>query len=295
MELRVLKYFVTVAQEGSFTKAAERLHVTQPVLSRQIMLLEEELDTKLLHRGKRQVTMTEEGRLLKRRAEDLLELAGRTKRELVDMKQELSGEIVIGTAESSAQKVIPDIVESFQKKYPNVRYHFIAGTADQIEEKMENGIIDLGLLLEPIKVEGYEYIRLPFPERNGVFMRADDPLASREGLSIKEIKSLPLIVPNRKAMQDYIGNILHTPLDRLNVIATVNLISNAAFFVEKGMGYGITIEGAVLNYDPNRFQFVPIIPESYTNSVLIWKKQKTFNPVVTKFLEHIIMLFEHDE
>lgn len=294
MELRVLKYFVTIAEEGNFTKAAEQLHVTQPVLSRQITNLEAELGVKLIERGKRKATLTEAGLLFRRRAESLLAMAERTEKEMADIKNDFAGEIVIGTAESSAQKVIPDLVRSFQDQYPNTRYRLIAGTADQIEEKMDDGIIDLGVLLEPVNLEGYDYIRLPFPERQGILMRADDPLAKQEFLTADEIKRLPLLLPERKEMNKGVEELLSTPLWNLNVIATQNLISNAAFFVEKGLGYAFTIEGSVLNYDPMRFCFVPVCPERYTNSVLAWKKNRVFNATVRKFLDFIIMSFEHN-
>lgn len=293
MELRVLKYFVAIAEEGNFTKAAERLHVTQPVLSRQMSNLEEELGVQLIERGKRKAVLTEAGLLFRKRAEGLLELAERAEKEMADIKDDFAGEIVIGTAESSAQKVIPDIIRSFQAKYPNTRYRLIAGTANQIEERMDNGVIDIGMLLEPVNLEGYEYIRLPFPERNGILMKAEDLLAQKEYLTVDEVKKLPLLLPERKEMMKSMEELLCTPLRKLQVVATHNLISNAAFFVEKGLGYALTIEGSVLNYDPMRFCFVPICPESYTNSVLVWKRNGVFNPTVRKFLDFIIMSFKH--
>lgn len=295
MEFRVLKYFVAIAEAGNFTKAAKQLHVTQPVLSRQISNLEEELGIQLIERGKRKATLTEAGVLFRKRSEMLLEMAERTEKEMADIKDDFAGEIVIGTAESSAQKVIPDMIRSFQSKYKNTRYRLIAGTASQIEEKMDNGMIDIGMLLEPVKLDGYHYIRLPFPERSGIFMKADDLLAKQEFLTIDEIKKLPLLLPEREEMLQSIEKMLCISRRKLHVVATHNLISNAAFFVEKGLGYALTIEGAVLNYDPIRFCFVPIYPEFYTNSVLVWKKNGVFNPTVRKFLDYIIMSFEHNK
>lgn len=295
MELRVLKYFVTIAEEGNFTKAAAHLHVTQPVLSRQISNLEEELGVKLIERGKRTASLTEAGHLFRRRAEMLLEMAERTEKEMADIKDDFAGEIVIGTAESSAQKVIPDLVQTFKAQYPNTRYRLIAGTANQIKEKMDSGVVDIGMLLEPVNLEGYDYIRLPFPERSGIFMKAEDPLAGKEYLTVDEVKNLPLLLPEREEMLRGAEEMLCTPLRKLHVVATQNLISNAAFFVEKGLGYAFTIEGAVLNYDPKRFCFVPLYPERYTNSVLAWKKNGGFNPAVKKFLDCIIMSFEHNK
>lgn len=294
MDLRVLKYFVTIAEEGNFTKAAKHLHVTQPVLSRQISNLEEEFGIQLIHRGKRRATLTEAGRLFRRRAESLLEMAERTKKEMAYIKDDFMGEIVIGTAESSAQRVIPDLICSFQSQYPNTRYRLIAGTANQIEEKMDNGVIDIGVLLEPVNLDGYDYIRLPFPERNGVFMRADDPLAKKEFLTAGEVKKLQLLLPEREELLKGVEELLGTPIRNLNVIAIQNLVSNSAYFVEKGLGYAFTIEGAVANYDTKKFRFLPIHPEFYTSSVLVWKKNGIFNPAVRKFLDYIIMSFQHN-
>lgn len=297
MELRVLQYFLTVAREENITRAAEALHITQPTLSRQLTELEEELGTPLLIRGKKRTELTEEGLLLRRRAEELLELSEKTKREVGTARNEISGTVAIGAAECSAVRALPELMERFCPRYPKARFELLSGNANQIKDRLDNGLLDVGLLLEPVNLGKYEYVRLPYPDHWGVLMRSDDPLATREHITVDDLRPLPVLVSWRATSQgefsEQLG--LRDRLRSVNIFSTYNLISNAAELVAHGLGYAVCIDGAVKNFDPSRFCFRPLFPELTMSAVLVWQKWQRFGPAATKFIEEIEMLFGHDE
>ena len=180
MEIRVLKYFLTVAREESITKGAEILHITQPTLSRQLMQLEEELRVQLFIRGKNKIILTDEGMLLRRRAEEIVDLVGRTEKEFDEHDNLIGGEIFIGAGETNAMHTLADLIKEFNKEYPQVKYNLYSGNADDIKERIDKGLIDIGLLTEPVNIEKYDFIRLPNKEAWGVLMQKDSPLAKKE-------------------------------------------------------------------------------------------------------------------
>ncbi|WP_347564850.1 LysR family transcriptional regulator [Clostridium intestinale] len=179
MEIRVLKYFLTVTRVENITKAAELLHITQPTLSRQLMQLEEELRAQLFLRGKNKITLTEEGMLLKRRVEEIIDLADKTEREFSEQDDLIGGEVFIGAAEINSMHVLADVIQGFREKYPRVKYNLHSGNADDVKEKIDKGLIDIGLLLEPVNIEKYDFIRLPQKETWGLLMSKDSPLAQK--------------------------------------------------------------------------------------------------------------------
>lgn len=197
MEIRVLRYFFTVVREGSINRAAEVLHITQPTLSRQLSQLEEEVGVKLFQRGARKIILTNEGMLLRRRAEEILSLVDRTEKELVEQEKLVEGRIVIGCGELTAVQILPEVIENFHKKYPLVSYDIFTANADLVKEQMEKGLVDIGVLLEPIDMEKFDFIRLAGKERWVVLMRPDDPLTNKEVISAKDLENLPLILPRR--------------------------------------------------------------------------------------------------
>lgn len=286
MEVRVLRYFLTVAREESITKAAEVLHITQPTLSRQLSQLEEETGTQLFHRGSRKITLTEEGRLLRRRAEEILELVDKTSRELHSSGGELEGTITIGSGEFSAVRVLSDLCASFQKQHPRVRFEIYTATADVVRECMERGLIDVGLLLEPVDMERFEFIRLRLPERWAVLMRPDDPLARLDGLTAKELSALPLILPLRLNVRSELASWFGDDFDKLNVVITGNFATNLAGMVLQGMGYAITLEGAVSLWDSRQIIAKPLIPELPASTVLAWRRGQPSSRTVAAFLEY---------
>lgn len=287
MEIRVLRYFLTVVREEGINRAAEVLHITQPTLSRQLSQLEEEVGVKLFHRGARKITLTNEGILLRRRAEEILSLVDRTERELVEQEELVDGRIVIGCGELAAVQVLPEIIESFHEKYPLVTYDIFTGNADLVKEQMEKGLIDIGVLLEPINIEKFDFIRLAGKERWVVLMRPDAPLADKEAVSARDLENLPIILPRRTNVQNELTNWLGDSFQTMQVLFTSNLSTNSAIMVQEGLAYSIVIEGSVPFWDKEKIAYRPLCPELTANSVLAWKKQQPFSLAATKFIEHM--------
>ena len=287
MELRVLRYFLTVVREGGINRAAEALHITQPTLSRQLSQLEEEVGVKLFHRGAKKITLTNEGILLRRRAEEILSLVDRTERELIEQDELVEGRIVIGCGELAAVQELPDIIESFQEKYPLVTYDIFTGNADLVKEQMEKGLIDIGVLLEPIDMEKFDFIRLVGKERWVVLMRPDDPLAEKEAVRAKDLEGLPLILPRRTNVQNELSSWFGDSFKKTKILFTSNFSTNSAVMVQKGLAYSLVIEGAVPFWDKNKIAYRPLSPLLTANSVLAWKKQQQFSLAATKFIEHM--------
>ena len=198
MELRVLRYFLTVADEGNITRAADILHVTQPTLSRQMMELEDEMGTPLLIRGKRSVTLTDEGFLFRQQAETIVELADKLEHTFTDRKDIICGTIRIGATEALGGRTLAVYMKEFREKYPNVQFDLYNGMADNIKEMIEHGLLDLGLVMEPIDTAKFEYVRLPQKETWGIFIRKDHELAGKETITVEDIKRYPLIMPGRE-------------------------------------------------------------------------------------------------
>lgn len=287
MEIRVLRYFLTVVREEGINRAAEVLHITQPTLSRQLSQLEEEVGVKLFHRGARKITLTNEGILLRRRAEEILSLVDRTERELVEQEELVDGRIVIGCGELAAVQVLPEIIETFHEKYPLVTYDIFTGNADLVKEQMEKGLIDIGVLLEPINIEKFDFIRLAGKERWVVLMRPDAPLADKEAVSARDLENLPIILPRRTNVQNELTNWMGDSFQTMQVLFTSNLSTNSAIMVQEGLAYSIVIEGAVPFWDKEKIAYRPLCPELTANSVLAWKKQQPFSLAATKFIEHM--------
>lgn len=287
MEIRILRYFLTVAREGGISRAAEILHITQPTLSRQLSQLEEEVGVKLFHRGARGITLTNEGMLLRRRAEEILALVDRTERELIEQEELVEGRIVIGCGELAAMQVLPEVIEVFHKKYPLVSYDIFTANADLVKEQMDKGLIDIGVLLEPIDIEKFDFIRLAGKERWVVLMQPDDPLAEKDAISAKDLENLPLILPRRTNVQNELSNWLGDSFQNEKVLFTSNLSTNGAIMVQRGLAYAIVIEGSVPFWDQEQITYRPLYPELTANSVLAWKKQQPFTLAAGRFIEHL--------
>jgi DNA-binding transcriptional LysR family regulator len=288
MEIRVLRYFLTVAREESITKAAEILHITQPTLSRQLMQLEEELRVQLFIRGKTKITLTDEGMLLRRRAEEIVDLADRTEREFIEQDDLIGGEIFIGAGETHAMHVLAGIIKRFNKEYPQVKYNLYSGNADDIKERIDKGLIDIGLLTEPVNIEKYDFIRLPNKETWGVLMPKDSPLAKKEYIKPEDLTNMSIINTKRSIVQNEIENWFGAHYEKLNIIATYNLIYNAAIMVEEGLGYAICFDKLVNINDETNLCFKPFYPKLETGTVIVWKKHQVFSTATTKFIEKIM-------
>ncbi len=287
MEIRVLRYFLTVVREQSITKAAEVLHITQPTLSRQLAQLEEEIGIKLFDRGSRKISLTNEGLLLRRRAEEILQLVDKTEKELIEQDEQIEGKITVGCGEIASVQLLPDLFDSFHKKYPLVSFDIYTATADNVKEQMDRGLVDIGLLLEPIDIEKYDFIRLDMKEQWVVVMRPDSPLAEKEYVTAKELSELPLILPRRLKVQSELASWFGDYYNNLNVLFTSNLNTNAAVMVSKGLAYSIVVEGMMPFWDQSKITYRPLYPSLTATSVLAWKRGQPFSLAATKFIDHI--------
>lgn len=242
---------------------------------------------KLFQRGARKITLTNEGMLLRRRAEEILSLVDRTEKELVEQEKLVEGRIVIGCGELTAVQILPEVIENFHKKYPLVSYDIFTANADLVKEQMEKGLVDIGVLLEPIDMEKFDFIRLAGKERWVVLMRPDDPLTNKEVISAKDLENLPLILPRRTNVRNELLNWLGDSFQSAKVLFTSNLSTNGAIMVQRGLAYSIAIEGSIPFWDKEKITYRPLHPELTANSVLVWKKQQLFNLAVSKFIEHL--------
>ena len=282
MELRVLNYFLMVAREENITKAARLLHITQPTLSRQLMQLEEELGVKLFHRSNHSIVLTDAGILLKRRAQELISLAEKTKREF-RMESVLSGEISIGSGEYRCTKLLTEMIELFRRKYPLIQFDIYSGNSDNIKDQIERGSLDIGLLLEPVDIEKYDFIRFPVKEEWGVLVREESDLAKKEAVCAEDLAGEPLILTRRERVQNELKNWFGKYADQLEIAATGNLTYNMASLVQSGAGTFINLN---LNCKYDGTRFIPLLPSLVSGTVLVWKKSQPYSAAVTAFLEY---------
>lgn len=290
MELRTLRYFLAAAQEENITRAADILHVTQPTLSRQMMDLEKELGTTLMLRGKNGLTLTDDGIFFKQRAEEIVELADRLEQSFAERNTDVSGVISIGATEAIGSRLFAKLIKQFSDKYPLVQFNLYNEMADYIKDRMDKGLIDVGLLLEPIDTSKYDFIRLSQKETWGVLMRDDHPLAERESVATDEIADYPLILPLRERVRAEILNWLKREEKDLNIPLSYTLLSNAVLLVEEGLGCAFCLDGALAIRNSPRLRFIPIRPEHTTRSVLVWKKNHLFSAATSLFIQEINML-----
>lgn len=287
MEFRVLKYFLTVVREENITKAANVLHITQPTLSLQLAQLEEDIGVKLFNRGTRKISLTNEGMLLRRRAEEIISLVDKTEQELNEQDEMLDGVISLGCGELSSVSTLADILAGFKKKHPLIVYDLYTANADEIKEKIDKGLIDIGLLLEPVNIEKYEYIRLQTKEVWGAVMRADDELAKQEFVTAEQLSKRQIILARRPKAKNELAHWFGKYYDKLNISFTSNMSTNASIMVEKGLGNALIIKGSLPFLDENRIKCIPLYPALIANSVLVWKRHQPFNLATTKFIEYI--------
>ena len=273
MELRVLRYFLAVAREENITKAAALLHVTQPTLSRQLMQLEEELGVKLFRRSQYRVVLTDDGMLLRRRAQEIVELADKAERELQHLDAELTGEIAIGCGESVGMTFLSEHIRAFRRLHRQVQFRIYSANADDVKERIEKGLLDMGLLTEPVDIGRYAFLRTPQKDRWGVLLPKEHPLAQKSTVTPNDLLGVPLLLSSR-------GD----TYDKIEVAATFNLILKA----EKKKKNGV---GAALCYDfgnlSDALEFVPLSPKLETGTVLAWKKDQTCSPAADQFLDFL--------
>ena len=286
MEIRVLRYFIQIAREGSMTRAAEYLHVSQPALSKQMKELEKQLGKKLFRRGSSSVSLTDEGMLLRRRAEDLLAMADKIENEFKALDEITGGDIYIGCAESYLIKYLTYAVKKLNGQYSNIHYHITSGDTQQVTERLDRGLLDFAFIVEPPDLSKYNYLEVPEQDTWGILMRKDCPLAEKSQIGIDDILPYPVFCSEQAAKVD-LPRWCGENIDQLNVMATFNLTGNAAIFVKEGLGIALTFDKLVEINDEGNLCFRPITPVLKTKMYVIWKKYQVFTPVAQLMLEQL--------
>lgn len=287
MDIRVLQYFLAVAREESITKAAERLRMTQPPLSRQLKDLEDELGKQLLIRGSKKVTLTEDGMLLRKRAEELVDLMEKTKAELTSSNENINGDIHIGCGETEAISFLAKAAWDLQQKHPLIHYHIYSGDAERVMERLDKGLIDFGLLVGPVDVNKYDYIRLPLKDTWGVLMRKDSPLAEKDSIIAEDLWDKPLIISHQTSINSEMFSWLKTDIAKLNIVATYDLVYNASQFVKKGFGYVIALDKLINTTGDSDLCFRPLYPTLEAGLCIVWKKYQVFSKASNAFLQQL--------
>lgn len=294
MELRVLRYFLAVAREESILRAAETVHITQPALSRQIAQLEEEVGAKLFIRGNRKITLTDAGVLLRRRAEEIVALADKAEKELTDLGTgDVGGTISIGCGELRAMEELAGLVREFSQKYPNVNFNFLSANADSTKERIDKGLLDFGLLLEPVDYGKYDYVHMKSKEQWVAVMRADDPLCARPHITAEDLLGRKLILPSRRMVWSELSAWFGDVFEEKNIFSSNNLMNNAVMLVEQGLGVAIGVEYAPSLYDPKRFCYKKLYPELVSGAVMVWKKHQPSGMAAARFREFVLMSEKH--
>lgn len=294
MEFRLLEYFLAVAREQNITAAAESLHISQPALSTQLKALETELGKQLLIRGvkgSRKVVLTEEGMILRKRAEEMISLMRRTEEEITGAGETIAGNVFIGTGETETVRLFAQVAKKLQHKYPDIRYHISSGNAEHVLEYLDKGLIDFGLLFTEIDPQKYEAIPVPIKDTWGVLMRKDSPLAEKENICPEDLWDKPLIVSHQKGDDIYLNQWLQREESELHIVATYNLLFNASLLVSEGLGYALCFD-RLINTQGSNLCFRPFYPRLEARGFIIWKKYQVFSRAANIFLQYLRELLE---
>ncbi len=286
MEIRVLRYFLEVAREGNITHAAERLHITQPTLSRQLKDLEAELGKKLFVRSSFSVRLTNEGMLLRKRAEDICEMVDKTEAEFKALDEITGGDIHIGCAESDGIKHLARQIKALQALHPGIRVHLYSGDTADLAQRLEQGLLDFAVIAQPVDLSKYNYLELPGADIWGVVMRKDAPLAQKASIRIEDLQDKPLIT-SRQGLREDIPKLFGEKVDSLNVVATLNLAYNGSVLAREGLGYVLTFDKLVDTSEQSELCFRPLAPTLETKLYIIWKKYQLFSPASQLLLERM--------
>lgn len=287
MEVRVLRYFLAVAREETISGAAERMHVTQPTLSRQMMDLEEELGKPLFLRGKRRILLTEEGMFLRKRAQEIVELVEKTQSAFRTEEKDVSGEVWIGGGETDAMRLIARAARELQAQYPHISYHLFSGNAEEVAVRLDGGLVDFGIFVEPADLSRYDFIKLPVTDLWGVLMRKDSPLAQKQSIRPEDLLELPLLCSRQPMVRNEISGWLGSDYEKLHITATYNLLYNASLMVEEGMGYALCLDKIIRTPAEGPLCFRPLEPKLEVGLDIVWKKYQVFSKAAAKFLEHL--------
>lgn len=285
MEIRVLRYFLEAAREGNITRAAARLHLSQPTITRQLHQLGEELGVKLFTRGSVNIRLTREGLLLKERAQEIIELEEKTKTDLSSVQKDIGGIVCIGAGETAGMRFVGRVLRVLREQYKNVRYRVISGDREGVAEKLDKGLTDFGVFVGKVNLEKYDYLVLPDVDAWGLLLLKDDPLVEQGFVRPEDLLERPLLSSYQAMAEGEFVEWLGYPVEKLNVVGLHNLMYNAAVMVREGLGVVLTIEGIIDTSEQSDFRFVPLKPEMAARLVLAWRKDTVLSPAAGKFLE----------
>lgn len=285
MDIRILRYFLAVAREESISGAAASLHMTQPPLSRAMSDLEEEIGKQLLIRGNRKVTLTEDGLLLRKRATEIIELVEKTENEISSADREhIRGDIYIGSGETDAVRLIAKAATRLEKDYPDIKYHLYSGNADDVAERLDKGLLDFGIMIEPADIRKYDYMPLPAKDTWGLLMRKDSPLAALDVIQPENLYDIPLLTSRQSSVGNGLSGWMKKDLEQLHIVGTYNLIYNASLMVEEGLGYALTLNKLINTTGNSNLLFKPLSPTLKVGLNIVWKKYQFFTKAAEKFL-----------
>ena len=287
MELRVLQYFLAVTREQSISGAAESLHLSQPTLSRQLKDMEDELGKQLLIRGNRRVTLTEEGMILRKRAEEILELVKKAEDEISQTDDIIAGDITVGAGETDGIRFLTRAAQELQKEYPLVHFHIVSGDGITVTEDLDKGLIDFGLIFGKADESKYEYISVPYRDTWGVMMRRDSPLAKNKSITAKDLEGLPLIVSRQALHKSELREFFSGNMDKINVTATYNLLFNGSLMVDEGMGYAVCFDKIINVSGNSNLCFRPLEPKITAKMYVVWKRYQVLTKAAELFLQKL--------
>lgn len=283
MELRVLQYFLAVAREQNVSRAAESLHLSQPTLSRQLRDMEEELGKQLFIRGARQITLTDEGMILRKRAEEIMDLVSKTEKEISLSDSNISGDVYIGAGETEGVHFLTEAARLLQQEYPDIHYHIASGDTTDVTEDLDKGLLDFGLLFDAVDKSRYNYLALPYQDSYGILMRRDSPLAEKNFIEPSDLWDKPLIFNRNTRNGDLITGWLQKDLEELHIAATYNLLYNGSLMVRDGLGYAFALD-RIINTADSELCFRPLSPTLHAGMYVVWKKYQVFSKAAEKFL-----------
>lgn len=286
MEIRILRYFLEIAREESMTRAAHTLHISQPTLSKQMKELEQELGKKLFKRGSTSMKLTDEGILLRRRAEDILDMVDKTTAEFMALDEINGGDVYIGCAESYLIRHLAQVIKEFRQEYPLMQYHLLSGNTENVAERLDRGLLDFAFIVEPPNLSKYNYIEIPGADKWGVVMRKDSPLAEKEKICVEDLYGLPLICSDQ-AMKVDIPRWCGEKADNLTLSGTLNLVYNGSVFVKEGLGYMLSFDKLSDTGSDSDLCFRSLEPPLETKMYIIWKKYQVFSPIADLLLKAI--------
>ena len=286
MEIRVLRYFLETAREGNMTRAAERLFISQPTMSKQLKELENELGAKLFIRSNYSIRLTEAGLLLRDRAEDILSLVAKTEAEFKSLEETNSGDIFVGAPESEAMSLFAEAVHTLQKNYPRIRCNIYSGNLSDVCERLDKGLLDFAIVMSYVDLSKYNYLELPMKDTWGILMRKDDPLAGKSSFAASDLDKLPLIC-SRQWIDQESPRWLGAAAKDMNIVATYNLVFNGSVMVRAGMGYAVVLDKLVNTGEDSDLTFIPLSGVPQTEMYVIWRKYQTFTPIANLLLQEL--------